>query len=320
MNNFESLAVKEFPHIKDTKRISRKEINSIVEKYGISYPHNIAHKSNNVSRGVFNFYFEKTDSVPVVEESYTEMDQRIRDSYFTMDTLISAVARGISPSLIISGGPGLGKSYSTKTILEQLGVKFTFAKGFAKSTGLFRLLYEHRNKGEVIVFDDCDSILTEDPVALNIFKSALELSETRVVSWLSEKEFIDDNGDVIPRFFQFDGSVIFLTNLNFDDLISKGSKLAPHYQALESRSLYFNVGVNNRKEIVCRLKQVVSESDISKRLGLTKKLETEILSYIEKNQDRLKDCSIRLFEKIAAITKMDPLFWEKLCDNLLIRK
>lgn len=253
----------------------------------------------------------------IMEESYEEMDKRIRDSYFTMETLIGSVAKGLAPSLIISGAPGLGKSYTCKKVLDDSNINYTMVRGFAKETAMFKLLWQHREKGSVIIFDDCDSIF-DSTAGLNILKSALELSENRSVSWLSERKFVSDDGEKIPGTFDFKGSIIFLTNLNFDDLIARGNKLAPHLSALMSRSMYFNVGVNNRTEIVCRLRQVVTESNMTHRLGLSKQAEEYMLSFIDDNKDRLKDCSIRLYEKLAAIIKIDPLFWQDLAEKMLL--
>ena len=45
--------------------------------------------------------------------------------------------------------------------------KFEFVKGAMTVLGLYAKLYEFSNSGNVVVFDDCDSVLLDD-LALNI--------------------------------------------------------------------------------------------------------------------------------------------------------
>jgi hypothetical protein len=322
MINFETLAVQEFPELVSEKRITRKQVNQIVEKHKCRYPSHIFVPHNNISRGVFKFEYNaagETDFVAPVQESDEEMGSRIKKTYRSVEIMVNSISRGISPSLIISGNAGLGKSYTVKHVLDNMGVKYQFAKGYCKATGLFKLLYENRNPGDVIVIDDNDNLFN-DEVALNILKAALELNKSRTIGWLSEKEFVDEDGEVIPRFFEFQGSVIFLTNLDFDALIKSGNKLTPHLQALESRSLYLDMGIKTRREVMMRIRQVIAESDLSTSKGISKELETKMLDYLTVNVDKLKELSLRTFEKLAAIVETDPLFWTDLADTFLLKK
>lgn len=323
MINFETLAIQEFPEIVNEKKITRKQVNAVVEKHKCRYPSHIFVPQNNISRGVFRFEYTPSESDPVIEpvkqESDEELSNRIKKTYRSIEIMVNSIARGISPSLIISGNAGIGKSYTVKQVLDKMGVQYQFAKGYCKATGLFKLLYENRNPGQVVVIDDNDNIF-QDEIALNILKAALELNKSRTIGWLSEKEFTDEDGEVIPRYFQFQGSVIFLTNLDFDSLIKTGNKLTPHLQALESRSLYLDMAIKTRREVMMRIRQVIEESDLSTSRGISKHLETKMLDYLTTNVDRLKELSIRTYEKLAAIVETDPMFWEDLADTFLLRK
>lgn len=323
MINFETLAIQEFPELVNEKKITRKQVNTVVDKHKCRYPNHIVNQNNNVSRGIFKFEYTQSESETIAEpakqESDEEMGDRIKKTYRSIEIMVNSIARGISPSLIISGHAGVGKSYTVKHVLDNMGVDYTFAKGYCKATGLFRLLYENRNPGQVVVIDDNDNIF-QDEVALNILKAALELNKSRTIGWLSEKEFLDEDGEVIPRYFQFQGSVIFLTNLDFDSLIKTGNKLTPHLQALESRSLYLDMSIKTRREVMMRIRQVIQESDLSTSRGISKQLETKMLDYLASNVDKLKELSLRTFEKLAAIVETDPMFWEDLADTFLLRK
>ena len=103
----------------------------------------------------------------------------------------------------------------------------TIVKGHAKAGGIFPILYDYRHEGQVVVFDDADGIF-EDSVSLNILKTATDTTSTRHISWASKTKFLDSNDEVIPRSFIYEGTIIFLTNLDFNAIISYGHKLAPH--------------------------------------------------------------------------------------------
>lgn len=326
---FEQLALAEMPQLSTIGTITRKEIEQIATKYCVPFPQRLTHSANIVSRGVYKFNANIDNcvtiepiiaqAIPATEESDEELNTRIFDSYRSLDILVNSVAKGSTPSLIISGNAGIGKSFTVKSQLEKSGNEFVFVRGYVKSTGIFRLLYDNRFSGQTIVFDDSDSVF-DDSVSLNLLKGALELTKTKSIGWLSEKEFISEDGTVIPRNFQYEGSVIFLTNLDFDNIIKKDNKVSPHLAALKSRSLYFNLEINTPKEILTRIKQVVATSDINKKHNINDYMMGEIISYLEINIDNLSELSIRTYEKLAGLIAIEPLFWETLADRLILKR
>jgi hypothetical protein len=131
-------------------------------------------------------------------------------------------------SLIISGDPGMGKTYLVTNELEKAGFlrnlpesKFEKSKkeyrhisGHSSPMGLYRVLYEHRHENSVIVFDDCDSIFV-DKISTNILKAVLNTdADKREVAWSSESNSMGD----LPKRFKFSGRVVFITNLKFDKI------------------------------------------------------------------------------------------------------
>ena len=87
-------------------------------------------------------------------------------------------------------------------------------KGYATPKALYGTLWEHRDK--TIIFDDCDSVL-KDAVSLNLLKGALDSYDKRTISWL-QKGFIEDN---LPNSFEFQGNIIFISNMSSDKLDQK---------------------------------------------------------------------------------------------------
>jgi hypothetical protein len=103
-------------------------------------------------------------------------------------TLVDMVAQGISPSVMVTGLSGIGKTYLVKSRLEANGLTenqdFMMVTGHASPLGLYRLMYEHQSQR--LVFDDCDSIFREAD-SINLLKAALDSYNVRKVSWHSSR-------------------------------------------------------------------------------------------------------------------------------------
>lgn len=306
---FVLLAKGMFPEL--TTTINRKQIQSVSNEHGITFPQWLTIPENTVSRGTYNFPLPKIAETKV--EPIEDIETRIRETYESMDELVKSVAQNTVNSLVIAGGAGLGKSYNVNQTLKTVNNGengYIFHRGYLKATHLFRMLYENRFKGMVIVLDDCD--IWGDETALNILKAALELKPTRRIGWGSEKIFLDEDGEEIPRYFDFEGSVIFLTNLNVRDLINSGSKYAPHLSAIESRSLVLDLKIKTKKEYLVVIKMKLEQGLLSDK-GLFAEEESEIMQFVTENVDNLVELSLRMVEKIASLYIASPTKWKKLC-------
>ena len=315
--NFEELALQEFPNIGET--ITRAQIKAVVTKYNIPSPAHIYSPNNRHSHGVYLFgQIEARE--PAVVETDEEIEQRISDRYESMEIFIEAVAANTVNSLIIAGAPGLGKSYGVNKVLHRVNggeYGYVFHRGYIRATHLFRLLWENRLKGQTIVLDDTDSLF-DDSTALNILKAALELKETRMIGWGSEKDFTDQDGETIPRYFDYEGSIIFLTNLPFSELAQGTGKHAPHLSALESRSLVLDLKIKTKREYMIKIKQTIKAGMLTEK-GLTNDEADLIYNFMNTNIDKLKELSIRMCEKITALYLMDKENWVKLATTVCLK-
>lgn len=238
-------------------------------------------------------------------ETDAEVDARISERFEVLEDITNSVIAGISRSLIVSGPAGLGKSFTIERVMREWDPQeknHVFIKGYVKATGLYKLLHQYRNKGQVIVFDDSDSVFLDD-VALNLLKAVADTTERRVVSWMSEATLIDeDTKDVIPRSFEFNGSIVFITNVDFDAAIERGSKLAPHLNAMMSRSHYVDLTMKTKQDYLVRIKQVIKQ-------GLLKDLNWaeagDVMRFIDENSDNLRELSLRMVIKIANLRRGD---------------
>ena len=243
---------------------------------------------------------------PVVHETDAEIAEKLNDRFSILEMMTKAAVAGEARAVIVSGPAGLGKSYTVEQELadwDPNANNHTIIKGFVRATGLYKTLYNFREAGQVIVFDDSDSIFFDD-VALNLLKAVCDTTEKRRVSWLTEGVMIDeDTGERVPRSFEFNGTILFITNYDFDAMIDKGHKLAPHLQALMSRAHYIDLAMKTKRDYVVRIKQVL-EQGLLKKSGLTPTQEQDVVDFIEKNTDKLRELSLRMALKLGSIRKI----------------
>lgn len=320
---FVDLVYQEFSDITD--QITRDQINHVITKHNVGFPQWLTISSNKQGKSVWGFP-TKTDSKgdpmkEIPQETDEDIATRIRDTYESMQSLVASVSANVVNSLIVSGAPGIGKSHTVeKTLLEVNGgseYNFVFHKGYLRASHLFRLLWENRYPGMVIVIDDCDAIFN-DETALNILKAALELKPSRHIGWGSEKEFSDQDGETIPRYFSYEGSIIFLTNKDIRGEIASNSKNAPHLSALESRSLLLDMKIKTKREYMIKIKQTV-EQGMLRQKGFSALDETQIMNFVEEYKDSLTELSLRMVEKIAALYRSNPSNWEKLVRSVCFK-
>lgn len=247
-------------------------------------------------------------------ETDSEIDARLRERFEILDILTQAALFGDARSVIVSGPAGLGKSFNVDKVLASWDpeqINHTIVKGFVRPTGLYKMLYEHREEGKVLVFDDADSVFFDD-VALNLLKGVCDTTDIRHVSWLAETNMETDDGEKIPRHFIFEGTIVFITNLDFDDMIDRGHKLAPHMSALVSRSHYIDLSMKTKRDYLVRIRQVVADGMLRDQ-GLSAVQEAEVMAYIEEKQNVLRELSLRMAVKIGNLVKTGQA-WKKLAN------
>jgi hypothetical protein len=250
----------------------------------------------------------------VSNETDDQVEDRIAERFDILEMLADSCIAGNSRALIVSGPAGLGKSYTVEKKLEAWdpnGRNYAITKGYVRATGLVKLLYAYREAGQVLVFDDADAIFFDD-ISLNLLKAVCDTTERRVVSWLSEGKLLDeDTGELVPRSFVFEGSIIFISNYDFDAMIDRGHKLAPHLQAMVSRAHYLDLAMKTRRDYLVRIRQVVAQGLLS-HLDIDEQV--DVLTFIEAYADSLRELSLRMALKVASIRKTNNNGnWEKVC-------
>jgi len=257
----------------------------------------------------------KIDNKPKEEENEEQAIERIAERFDILDRMTHAVAEGTVRGMIVSGPPGVGKSFGVETVLEDYDMltevagkpkRTEIVKGSMTPIGLFQTLYNNSNSGDILVFDDCDSILF-DEVCLNMLKAVLDSGKKRYISWKSESNALRREG--IPDRFEFKGGCIFITNVNFENVRSK--KIQDHLAALMSRCHYLDLTMNSIRDKFIRIKQIVRDGMLEE-YNFGKDGDKEVINFMVDNADKLREISLRMVLKIADLRKMDSANWESL--------
>lgn len=260
----------------------------------------------------------------VAKESDAEIKSRLRDRFQILTDMTKAVKQGIVRAMIVSGPPGVGKSFGVEEVLQKDDLfntlserkpRYEIVKGAMSAIGLYAKLYEFSKKGNVVVFDDCDSILMED-LSLNILKGALDSSKRRFISWNTDSRILRSEG--IPDRFEFCGSAIFITNIKFEHVRSK--KLRDHLDALESRCHYIDLQMDTNREKILRIEQIIDDGMLDDRDGLDAAAKTEVVEFIKGNQTRLRELSLRMVLKIADLRESFPTNWQAMASTTCMRR
>ena len=266
----------------------------------------------------------KRNEALVARESDQEILARLGERFEILDEMTKAVRQGDIRAMIVSGPPGVGKSYGVEAQLQKADLfitlaekkpKFEVVKGAMSALGLYAKLYEFSAEGNVVVFDDCDSILMED-LSLNILKGALDSSARRFIAWNTDSRLLRSEG--IPDRFDFKGAAIFITNIKFEHVKSK--RLRDHLDALESRCHYIDLQMDTAREKILRIKQVVQQGKMLERYDFEECQKDEIIEFVEANQLKLRELSLRMVLKLADLRKGFPKNWQAMAKTTCMKR
>lgn len=265
----------------------------------------------------------KKESKTINFETDQQVMDRIATRFDILHDMTKAVIAGDVRAMIVTGPPGVGKSYGVEKELDKASmmdsiagrpIKYEVVKGAMTALGLYAKLYQHADANHVLVFDDCDSVLM-DELSLNILKAALDSGKKRVLHWNADSNKLRSEG--IPDKFEFKGGVIFITNVKFENVRSK--KLQDHLEALQSRCHYLDLTLDTMRDKFLRIRQIVATGELFKDYDLSKEMEGEVIAFMDTVKDKLREVSLRMALKIADLTKVSPN-WKQLAENTVMRR
>lgn len=265
-------------------------------------------------------------------ETDDQIRERIVERFTILQGLVSDIARGHIKGLVVSGASGVGKSHEVEAALNRDSLmdklsfnadatdqnqrrvgrggsfkpRYNIIKGYSTAPALYTTLYEYSESKETLVFDDCDAVLG-DETSLNILKAALDTSGKRVISWKSASR----NSTDAPDQFEFKGAVIFITNINFERIVEKGTaRLAPH----------LDLTIDTVREKLVRIDHVARDLRmLETQFKLDLAQVDEVLGWTHKYAKRFRELSLRKVGQLASLRAGNPN-WERVAEVTLLRQ
>ena len=253
-------------------------------------------------------------------ETDEQIIERMRERFAILDDMTQASIDGVVRGMVVTGPPGVGKSFGVEQVLEKnslfdvLGgkkAKFETVKGASSAIGLYKVLYNNADRSNVLVLDDCDTVLY-DETSLNLLKAALDSSKKRKLSWNTDSALLrrEDN------YIEFNGSVIFITNLKFDNV---RGKIKDHLDAIMSRCHYLDLTMDTTREKVLRCKQIVADGMLNE-YQFTKEQQDDVMDFMVENKDKMREISLRMVTKLADLKKSMGDKWKRTAEVTCMRR
>jgi hypothetical protein len=265
------------------------------------------------------------DVQAAINDSKTDEERiaEIAERFEILHDMTKAAVNGDIRAMIVSGPPGVGKSFGVEQEIEKVQMmqmlgsqrlRAEVVKGSASPIGLYQTLYKFSDPNCVVVFDDCDSILLDD-VSLNLLKGALDSGKKRKISWLSESRVLKEEG--IPDSFEFKGSVVFITNLKFDKM--KSQKLKDHLDALQSRCHYLDLTLDTMRDKILRIKQIAKTGELFGDMDIDDAGCDDIVQFMDENKNNLREVSLRMAIKVGQLYKSFPMRWKAMAQTTCMK-
>jgi hypothetical protein len=214
-------------------------------------------------------------------------------------------------SMYIAGRGGVGKTQTVEDELAKRGLTdgegYFKITGSASTAGIYRVLYQHRK--DILLFDDSDGALA-DMDSRNLFKAASDTKKVRKISWMKAgKNYVDPDDmdedddsadpDVLPRYFDFTGKIIFISNLKLDKLDPDG--------ALRTRGFVVNVDPSD-EEVYNYMSKIVANIKLDVDYNLSAKQRQEVIDILRSR--KLKEGGVNLRQLVRGLNTMAGILRE----------
>lgn len=245
------------------------------------------------------------------------------DVFESIKLYTAQVAFGVSNSLVISGLPGLGKTFDVEDTLNQMRIDYIPVSGDITTSGLYEILFKNRDK--LILFDDMDSVF-DNKESINLLKAVLDTKSKRKVSRILKTHF-DSFGmsdeeiqkiyvetDKLPKQFEFTGRIIFITNVPGDELDS----------ALISRSLFVDVNPNF-DEVLKRINTIIPNIKPNVNISVKKEI-VDFMILMNETYELRFPVNLRTFIHCLNIRVANDFMlgelpaWQKLVKAYIVKK
>lgn len=194
--------------------------------------------------------------------------------------------------LILKGGSGIGKSYTTIKVLKDLGMKkgqdYDMLSAYTTPLEFYQFLYENKDN-KIVVLDDTMSFFN-NPINIGIVLSALWGEGKRIVHYRSSSGKLK-----VPTSFIFNSKIVWCVN-----------DLPKELNAVKSRCFYHELDFSYKHKI-----------KLFYEIARIRKIPLEIVDFIKDNSDELTpDLDFRLLMKINDIATHNKE-WKEIASALL---
>ena len=209
-----------------------------------------------------------------------------------------------------------GKTQTVENVLAKHGLSdgngYFKNTGSASAAGVYTLLYHNRDG--IIVFDDSDGALA-DQDARNIIKAATDTKKIRKLVWNKKSSFIfdpeaedpesyEDDASMAPKFFNFTGRIIFISNLPLNKLDPDG--------ALRTRAFVINVDPTD-DELFEFMGKILNDIKLEEGLSLSPSQRKDVMEVV-KTSKRKGDVSLRKLVRALNLAASGADNWRKLVE------
>jgi hypothetical protein len=275
---------------------------------------------------IFN-YINNLKTNKTMKKSNNPIVQEVINRFDTVKKISSIFVTGnmAQKGIIISGDAGTGKSHYVQQAFVETNtvedVDYNKSKSFT-AAAFYVKLFLNREKGRVVVFDDCNlaGLSSGDKKnVIDLLKGATEMTKgERIIGWerASTNQLMKDNN--VPHEFDFQGSIIWITNYSFEELAKWAG---PHWEAIESRFINIKVRLNEQEKLMYTLYLLeevkMLEGDICQTYegGYDADIVAETIKYIRNNWKDMNNVTARIAAKIADTMLNFPSDWKMLLEN-----
>ena len=266
-----------------------------------------------VTKGGSNEAYEQTKAEIEVQKS-----ERVAysDSLEHLEGLVTGIVKGAFNALFVAGKGGTGKTQTVERVLGQHGLSdgqgYFKNTGSASAAGVYTLLYHNRDN--IILFDDSDGALA-DQDARNLIKAATDTKKTRKMVWNKKSSFIfdpenedpenyEDDMNMAPKYFDFKGRIIFISNLPLNKLDPDG--------ALRTRAFVINIDPTD-EEMFEYMEKILHDIRLEEGLSLSTTEREGVLEVVKRSK-RKGDVSLRKLVRALNLAASGAPNWEKLVE------
>jgi len=233
--------------------------------------------------------FEKT-----LNEIKFKTTDTIEKAFYISKALITTLAKSKDIfGLILKGGAGLGKSYTTIKVFKDLGMKkgkdFEMLSAYTTPLELYQFLYTHKDN-KILILDDTMGFF-ENKINIGIVLSALWGEGKRIVHYNSSSGRLK-----APKSFIFNSKIVWCVN-----------DLPKQLSSVKSRCFFHELEFTYKEKI-----------KLFYEIAKIKKIPLEIVDFIKLNSDELtEDLDFRLLFKVYDISKHNKKGWKEIVAHLL---